>query len=265
VFNAIAASVQRLFGGHASSVTRVVGDMLHLAAFTATSEAGNEALKSSFPRPLSFPGTHTMAALSRKPAYSIDFENDPNVSPELKAVVRTRGIRSQLSVPMLRDGVAIGTIAVTRTEPGQFSNHQISLMETFADQAVIAIENVRLFQELEARTNALTRSVSQLTALGEVGQAISSTLDLEKVLKTIAAHAVQLTGLDVATIYEFDEATGQFELRAWQNMPEDLISVYRQMPLRLGEGVVGKAAALREPVQVPDIHDPAMRRGIAIS
>jgi GAF domain-containing protein len=198
VFDAIAASVLRLFGAHASSVTRLVGDMLHLAAFTATSEAGNEALRRSFPRPLSSPGTHTTAALSRKPAYIVDFENDANVSPELKAVVRARGIRSQLSVPMLREGVTIGTIAVTRTEPGPFSDHQISLMETFADQAVIAIENVRLFNETK---EALERQ----TATAEILRVIaSSPTDVQPVFDVIVERAVKLCGARFGRVYRYD-------------------------------------------------------------
>ena len=80
-----------------------------------------------------------------------------------------------------------------RTEVRPFSEKQIELLETFADQAVIAIENVRLFQELDARTSELARSVGELKALGEVGQAVSSTLDLETVLTSIVSHAVQLT------------------------------------------------------------------------
>jgi signal transduction histidine kinase len=133
----------------------------------------------------------------------------------------------------------------------------MALLKTFADQAVIAIQNARLFRELQERTEALTRSVDQLTALGEVGQAISSTLDLETVLKTIVSRAVQLTGLDGGTIYEFDERGREFHLRAAENMPDELAEVYRRMPIRLGEGIVGGAAAKREPVQVPDIQDPS--------
>ena len=91
-----------------------------------------------------------------------------------------------------------------------FTPAQIKLLETFADQAVIAIENVRLFQELEARTRELARSVGELRALGEVSQAVSSTLDLETVLRTIVSHAVQLSGTDGGVIYEYDEPLKSF-------------------------------------------------------
>ena len=112
-----------------------------------------------------------------------------------------------LATPLLREGSAVGALVVLRTEVRPFTDKQIALLETFADQAVIAIENVRLFQELDARTRELAQSVGELRALGEVSQAVSSTLDLETVLDTIASHAVQLSGTDCGVIYEYDEAS----------------------------------------------------------
>ena len=115
-----------------------------------------------------------------------------------------------LATPLLREGIPIGTIHIRRTEVRPFTEKQIKLLETFAAQAVIAIENVRLFQELEERTRELGTSVGELKALGEVGQAVSSTLDLETVLTRIVSHAVQLSGTDGGAIYEYDEAPKSF-------------------------------------------------------
>ena len=126
-------------------------------------------------------------------------------------------------------------------------------MKTFAAQAVIAIENVRLFKELHERTNELTRSVGELKALGEVGQAVSSTLDLETVLTRIVSHAVQLSGTDGGAIYEYDEPSEEFLLRATDHMEEELITALRANPPRLGDGLVGRAALNREPIQIHDI------------
>ena len=140
-------------------------------------------------------------------------------------------------------------------EPEAFDDQQVALLQTFADQAVIAIENVRLFKELQARTEALTRSVGQLTALGEVGQAISSTLDLETVLKTIVSRAVQLTGLDGGSIYEYDERAEEFRLQAAENMPQDIAEDIRKAPTRKGDGALGRTAVTLEPTQVPDTLD----------
>ena len=161
--------------------------------------------------------------------------------------------RTILGVPMLREGTPLGVFSVWRNPVLPFTDKQIELVTTFADQAVIAIENVRLFQELRARTAELTRSVEELKALGEVGQTVSSTLDLETVLTTIAARADQLSGTDGAAIYEFDEASGTFHLRVALKLEPELLGVLRARPTALGEGVVGRVGLAREPVQIPDI------------
>ncbi len=125
--------------------------------------------------------------------------------PETWAMTHEVGIRTLLVTPLLREGLALGYILIRRLEARPFSENQIALLKTFADQAVIAIENVRLFKELDERTHELTRSVGELKALGEVSQVVSSTLDLEAVLTRIVSHAVQLSGTDGGAIYEYDE------------------------------------------------------------
>ncbi len=147
--------------------------------------------------------------------------------------------RTFLTVPLRHKEEFIGTLTARRGEVRPFTPAQIKLLETFADQAVIAIENVRLFRELDERTTELTRSVGELKALGEVGQAVSSTLDLETVLTRIVSHAVQLSGTDGGAIYEYDEASEDFLLRATDHMEEELINALRAYPPRLGDGVVG--------------------------
>jgi signal transduction histidine kinase len=178
---------------------------------------------------------------------------------------QARVIRTFLVTPLLREGRAIGVINIRRTEVKPFTDKQMALLETFASQAVIAIENVRLFKELEERTNELTRSVGELKALGEVSQVVSSTLDLETVLTRIVSHAVQLSGTDGGAIYEYDEQSEEFLLRATDHMEEELINALRANPPRLGDGVVGKAALSRQPVEVPNIleeraYAPRMRQ-----
>jgi signal transduction histidine kinase len=169
----------------------------------------------------------------------------------------TPGFRSRtfLIVPLRQQGELIGTLNARRTEVRPFSPAQVKLLETFADQAVIAIENVRLFQELEARTRDLVRSVGELKALGEVGQAVSSTLELETVLTSIASHAVQLTGAAGGAIYEYDEESEEFHLRASHQIEKEFVDTLRASPIRLGGGVLGQAATSRAPVEVADIFD----------
>ncbi len=158
-----------------------------------------------------------------------------------------------LATPLLREGIPIGTIHIRRMEVRPFTEKQIKLLETFADQAVIAIENVRLFQELEARTRELARSVGELKALGEVGQAVSSTLDLQTVLSAIVGHAVQLSGTSGGVIYEYDEAAQEFHLRATYRIEKEVVEALQTTPVRPGQGATGQTATVRAPVQVPNI------------
>jgi signal transduction histidine kinase len=169
--------------------------------------------------------------------------------------------RTVLAVPMLRGNDLLGVIVVNRNEVRSFTQRQIELVTTFADQAVIAIENVRLFKELRARTDELTRSVEQLTALGDVGRALSSTLDLDTVLQTIVTRASQLAGTDACSVFEYDEATEAFHLRATHNLDEEVVSLVRRTPTRKGEGVQGRMAVTRQPVQIPDIAAEDAYRG----
>jgi two-component system NtrC family sensor kinase len=252
VFDAIAENARRLIGGFDAAVYRVVDGMLHLAAFTEANPTGDAALRSLYPAPV---GTTNAgkAVLMRAPSYRADVEEDPEVHPEARAVARARGYRSMLAVPMLHRGVGIGSISVSRQEKGPFRDHHIALLETFADQAVIAIENVWLFKALQSRTSALTKSEHQLKALSEVGRAVSSTLDLEKVLQTIVQSAVRLTGLDGGAIYEYDERAEEFRLRAAHQLAPELLEALRRVPIRKGDGTVGGTAVTLEAAQVPDI------------
>ncbi|RXH27808.1 histidine kinase [Bradyrhizobium nanningense] len=164
VFQAISDSAKALIGGHSSTVIRLKDGMLHLAAFTTDNEAGNADLLSSFPAPLSSSGIHSRVARSGQYAFRSDMQNEPDLTEAMKELARTRGYRSILVAPMLRDGVAIGTIAVTRPQAGQFPDKAINLLKTFADQAVIAIENTRLFNEVQDRTRELAKSLDDLRA-----------------------------------------------------------------------------------------------------
>lgn len=164
VFQAISDSAKALVGGHSSTVTRVIDGMLHLAAFTTDNEAGNEELLSSFPAPLASPGIHSRVAASGEYAFRGDMQNEADLTEAMRELARTRGYRSILVIPMLRDGVAIGTIGVTRPQAGAFPDKAISLLKTFADQAVIAIENTRLFNEVQDRTQELAKSLDDLRA-----------------------------------------------------------------------------------------------------
>jgi two-component system, NtrC family, sensor kinase len=194
------------------------------------------------------------AALERRTIHIPDVLADPEY--ELAEAQKQQGVRSLLCVPMLSGNSLIGVFALLRTEVRPFTDKEIELVTTFADQAAIAIENSRLLSELQARTAELTRSVEQLTALGEVSRAVSSTLDLETVLTTIVSRAVELSKLDGGVVFEYEEATEEFVHRAATETGGALAEARRATRVQKGEGVVGRTAITLEPVQVPDITVP---------
>src|SRR5262252_6369407 len=132
--------------------------------------------------------------VDREPVHVHDLQAAADEFPDGSAYARRFDLRTILAAPLLRKNEAIGVLVIRRAEVRPFTDKQIELLTTFADQAVIAIENVRLFDEVQARTRELARSVEELRALGEVSQAVNSTLDLQTVLSTIVAKAVQLSG-----------------------------------------------------------------------
>ena len=255
VFDTIVQSAARLCNATVAAVFLTDGRMLHLPANYGASPEVLAAARTRYPRLLDMDTTAGMAIMTRAVIHVPDSE-EPSVSAWVRQMGQLTGFRSMVTVPMLREGEAVGAINVNRREPGRFSDPEVELLKTFADQAVIAVENVRLFKELEARTADLTRSVEQLTALGEVGRAVSSTLDLETVLTTIVSRAVQLSGLDGGVVFEYDEGVEEFVQRAATETGGALAEARRATRIRKGEGALGRTAITLEPVQVPDITVP---------
>jgi GAF domain-containing protein len=173
--------------------------------------------------------------------------------PFTVAGVELGGMRTALVVPMLKDNEPIGFFALTRHQVRPFTDKQIDLIKNFAAQAVIAIENTRLLTELHQRTDDLGRSVGELRALGEVSQAVNSTLDLQTVLETIVAKAVQLSSTDAGAIYVFDDAQQDFHLRATYGMDQDVIAALRDARLDAGDRNVAEILAEREVLQSADL------------
>jgi GAF domain-containing protein/anti-sigma regulatory factor (Ser/Thr protein kinase) len=245
VLEAVAESAMRLCEGHDALIGQVDGDILHLNAHSTDPSRWLDV-------PITRGRIAGQAILDRRTVHIHDLAAEPEDTVRA-GTSRSLGFRTVLATPLLREGAAIGSIMIRRMEVRPFTEKQIALLETFANQAVIAIENVRLFQELEARTRDLARSVGELKALGEVGQAVSSTLDLQTVLSTIVGRAVQLSGTDCGIIYEYDEPTQEFHLRASYQMEQELVDAYQATPLRLGQGATGRAAETREPTQITDL------------
>jgi len=191
----------------------------------------------------------TWAVRQRKPVHIRDIQSEPHFRGPMDEDIP----RTVLAVPLLQDGVPFGAIVIFRDVVEPFTERQIELVTTFADQAVIAIQHVHLFQELQARTIDLGRSVEELKALGEVSQAVSSSLDLKTVLTSVVSHAVRLSGSDNGGIYEYDEQTQELLLRATNRLSSELIEAIEEVRIPLSDTVVGRTIANREPVQIADI------------
>jgi two-component system, NtrC family, sensor kinase len=251
VFETVAESSVRLCGADRAFIYRFDGELLRMVvAYNAPPEF-KEFVEQNPIRP----GRHTGAARAALERRTIHIRNtlaDPEYTFGAKAFNPTRTI---LGVPILKGDDLLGVMIIYRQEVRPFTDNQITLVETFADQAAIAIENVRLPDELRQRTSELGRSVGELRALGEVSQAVNSTLDLETVLSTIVTKAVQLSGTDAGAIYVFDDQAREFHLRATYGMDRELIDALTHRHIDMDEPTVAPVLAGGEPTQVADLRE----------
>ncbi len=241
VFEAIAENANRLVGGLTTAVHSLVDDTLHLTAFTPTTPEADATLQATYPQALA-----TLPWGKKLRNGEVVEVQDTVVEwatlPNFRDVARTRGFRSILRVPMLRDGVTIGVINVSRMEPGPFSDHHVQLLQTFADQGVIAIENVRLFTETQ---EALERQ----TATADILRVISNSPgDVQPVFDTVAEHAARICGAQFVEIMVVQDdairreaSFGNFAgLNIGETVPLDRTSV------------MGRSICDREPVHLAD-------------
>jgi GAF domain-containing protein len=198
VFDAIVKRAMRLISGHSAVVLRFAEGMLQLAAFTSTGKSGDAVLRKSYPRPLAAHPRIARVIRSRKPYVISDTEKVSAGFERTRKIARARGYRSVLDVPLLRRGEVIGTLTVTRKQVSAFTKRQINLLQTFAAQAVTAIENARLFNETK---EALERQ----TATAEILKVIaSSPTDVQPVFDVIVERAVKLCGARFGRVYRYD-------------------------------------------------------------
>src|SRR5215831_7195490 len=160
VFEAIAQSAMRLCDGTMSVVSRYDGELIHLGAYSHVSTEGVDLILRRFPMYPIRDNLNGRVVLEGRVVHIPDVRVDAEFNPAISQALRSR---STLGVPMLLDGRVVGAIAVARSEVRPFTGKQIALLKTFADQAVIAIENVRLFTELQEKNRALTQAHAKVT------------------------------------------------------------------------------------------------------
>ena len=226
------------------------GTLLHVRAIGGLDQESLARFAAQFPRP---PDGGTVAGrciLERRVIHVPNIAADPDIAQ----VSRDLGGSAIVAIPLLRDSQPIGAIALNGSPAGGFSDSQIKLLQTFAEQAVIAITSVANFRALRERTAELTRSVAELQALEEVLRAVNSSLELETMLSTIISRAVQLSGADEGTVYEFDNAAQVFVPKSAYGMSEERVAVLRDRRIRIAdETPLGRCAAMRAPLHVSDL------------
>ena len=261
VLDTIVETAGRLCEAHDIHIVLRDGESLRLASHRGPIPASLDKL------PIERGWVTGRAVVDRKPVHVHDLAAMSDEFPKGYAMAIRLGVRTILATPLMRENVAIGAIVARRADVRPFSSKQVAVLQTFADQAVIAIENVRLFDEVQARTQELAQSVQELQALGEVSHAVNSTLDLETVLATIVAKAVQLSSTDAGAIYVFSKMRQRFRLRATYGMSEELIEEIGRRSIGPSESYIGSATQHGSAVQVPDLEaePPTPMRDLVLS
>jgi GAF domain-containing protein len=254
VLNTLVESAARLCEADMAQIFRPRDGGFYSAASYGMSVQYNEYVKTlTFP-----PGRGSVVGrvqLENRSVQIADVLADPEYS--LSGPQRLGGFRTHLGVPLLREGSPIGVILLSRTTVRPFDDKHIELVTTFADQAVIAIENVRLFDEVQARTEELSESLRQQTATAEVLKTISRTaFDLQRVLETLLENAVRICGAKHGMIFRYDGDCCR--AAAVYNAPPGSLELWERSPIRAGRRTcVGRALLERHPVQIPDVQaDP---------
>jgi signal transduction histidine kinase len=250
VFETVVRHAVRLCGADAGMIYQLEGDVYRLA-FLLGGSPEYRAFIADTPIAAT-PGTLVgRVGLERRVVQIDDVVADP--AYEWHQVSELSGQRTMLGVPMLAAKRVVGVILLWRYEVDRFDEGAVGLVSTLAAQGAVAIQNVHLVQQLQRREAELARSVGELRALGEISEAVSSSLESQRVLTTIVTRAVQLSETEGGSILEFDAATGLFHVRTCYGTSADLVEELRATRIHVGETFVGRAAASGVPCQASDL------------
>jgi transcriptional regulator with GAF, ATPase, and Fis domain len=208
VFDTIAEAALRLCGATAANVFTFDGGRLHVAAMAVVDAKAAEAVRSAFPRPPDRGTVASRAILERSVVSIPDVMQDPHYS--IGEFASAAGFRSAVGIPLVHDGKPIGAIAVGRAEPGPFPDHQVALLQTFADQAVIAIENVRLFIALRREIEGHRKSKATIHALVEdMAAGRDAMVGESPALQRVRAHIARVSNTDSTVLLQGETGTGK--------------------------------------------------------
>jgi two-component system, NtrC family, sensor kinase len=247
VLDTLVASAARLCDADTGVIRRREGETYPVAAsFGLTSEQSDQYVRySTKPNHGSVFGR---AILERRTIHVPDLLTDPQLHRNrLRDYAGVINIRTGLGVPLIREGAVIGVFTLQRKEPRPFTDKQIKLVETFADQAGIAVENVRLFEAEQQRSRELSESLEQQTATSEVLRVISSSPgELEPVFQTILQNAMRICEAKFGNLFEFVD--GAFRALSWLNTPPALRDYGRQLRVWGPHTGLGRLARTRQTV-----------------
>src|ERR1700738_1819581 len=262
VFDAIAERAVRLCHGQFSFVVRFDKEILRFGASHGLTPQGLEVFARGFPRQADEETAAGRAIMRRAIVHIPDVLVDAGYGGFGLALAEAVSYRSILAVPMLRDGDASGAVAVAREQIGPFPGPQIGLLQTFADQAVIAIENVRLFDAEQQRTRELTEALEQQTATSEVLKVISSSPgELEPVFKAMLANAVRICEASYGVLFRFEN--GAARAAVMLGVPTAFAEFWQREPRRPGpRTALGRVVETRQTVHIVDVTtEPAYVEG----
>ena len=251
VLETVVESARKLCGADAGQVFLVDGDRYRLAYGSGTTAEYREFIANN-PVVLDRRTLVGRIGLDRRATQITDVLADPEYRTDAQ---RMAGYRTIMGVPMLLDGEVVGVLSVWRIQIHPFSGGAVEVLTTFAAQAALAVRTVDLVRTLKSRTDELGRKVSQLEALGAVGQAVSSSLNPNEVLNTIITQAVQLSGSDGGSIYKFDEDAREFRVETVCGTSPEAFDALRRARIALNDTFIGKAAALGRPLELTDLRD----------
>ena len=253
VFDIIGERAEKLCNAEISVVSVLDGDLIRVAGIRGITRDNVELFRAHFPMPLD---RKTVTARTIKTGAVVHISDVlVDTTYDNKVLAEQTGYRSCLGVPMHREGQVVGAIFVARTEPDRFSDNQIRLLEIFADQAVIAIGNVRLFEEVQAKTRDLTESLQQQTATADVLKVISASPgELEPVFQAMLENAVRLCDAKFAMLILYDKDKNEFRGVSKWNLPPAYSEFLGKNPIRPDPKIpLGRVAITKQPVQIADV------------
>jgi PAS domain S-box-containing protein len=247
VLDAISENALKLCGANFSAVYNYDGKMLDMTSLRNFTPQATEEIRREYPRPLTRDGGYSARSiLDKKIIHVVDALNDPDIPEATRPLVASLGFRSGLWVPMLREGNAIGAFCVARPEPGAFDEKKIHLLQTFADQATIAIENVRLFNETQRLLKETEQRAAELAIINSMGDALAGQIELDALIQLVGNKMRETFNAQIVYVALLDRTTNLIHFPYYNENGKPRVDP----PMPFGQGLTSKIIQTREPLLI---------------